>query len=111
MRKLIAFLLALICVLGLVGCSKNYDNKPVITGFIKEFHDNCILIATSTAEGHPYGASIDISINIKDCDEIYKPLAVGNEIIVYYDGNIAESDPAQINTVYAVKLKTPANKS
>ena len=27
MRKLIAFLLALICVLGLVGCSKNYNER------------------------------------------------------------------------------------
>ena len=111
MKRLLALVLALVCVLGLVGCSRNFDDKPTVIGFIKEIHDDHILIATSTAEGHPYGASFDISINTKDCDEIYNPLTVGDEIIVYYDGNIAESEPAQINTVYAIKLKIPTNQS
>lgn len=105
MKKLIALVLALACVLGLIGCSKNFEDKPTVIGSIKEIYDNHILIATSTTEGHPYGASIDISISTKDCKEIYNPLTVGDEIIVYYDGNIAESYPAQINTVYAIKLK------
>ena len=111
MKKLIVLALALACVLGLIGCSKKFEDKPTVTGFIKEIHDDHILIATATAEGHPYGASFDIFINTKDCDEIYNPLTVGDEIIVYYDGNIAESEPAQINTVYAIKLKAPANQS
>ena len=111
MKKLIALALALTYVLGLVGCSRNFDDKPTVTGFIKEIHDDHILIATSTAEGHPYGASFDIFINTRDCDEIYNPLTVGDEIIVYYDGNIAESEPAQIKTVYFVKMKTPTNQS
>lgn len=34
---------------------------------------------------------------------------IGDEVIVYYDGNIAESYPLQINTVYAISLKDPAN--
>ena len=36
---------------------------------------------------------------------------IGDEVIVYYDGNIAESYPLQINTVYAISLKDPANWS
>ena len=32
------------------------------------------------------------------------------EIVVYYNGEIAESDPLQINTVYGITLKTPANQ-
>lgn len=105
MKKLIALVLALVCVLVLVGCSKNFEDKPTVIGSIKEIYDDHILIATSTTEGYPYGASVDISISTKDCNEIYNPLTVGDEIIVYYDGNIAESEPAQINTVYAIKLK------
>ena len=111
MKKLIAFLLALACVLGLAGCSKNLDDKPTVTGIIKEVHDDYILIATSTADGYPYGASIDVSISVKECNTIYTPLAVGDEIVVYYDGKMAESNPALVNTVYAITLKTPANKS
>lgn len=111
MKRLIALLLALMCVLGLAGCnSGNLDNTPTVTGFIKEIHDGHILIATSTSEGYPYGASFDITISTKNCDDIYKPLTVGDEIIIYYDGNISESDPAQINTVYAIKLKVKASE-
>ncbi len=105
MKKLIALVLALVCVLVLVGCSKNFEDKPTVIGSIKEIYDDHILIATSTTEGYPYGASVDISISTKDCNEIYNPLTVGDEIIIYYDGNIAESEPVQINTVYAIKLK------
>ena len=106
MKKMIVLVLALVCVLGLVGCnSKNYEDKPQVVGSIKEIHDGYILIATSTTEGHPYGASFDVSINTKDCDEIPDSLAIGDEIIIYYDGKMATSDPAQINTVYAIKLK------
>ena len=35
---------------------------------------------------------------------------IGDEVVVYYDGNIAESYPMQINTVYAILLKEPANR-
>lgn len=73
----------------------------------KEIHNDSILIATSTADGYPYGASIDVSISIKECDTIYTPLAVGDEIVVYYDGKMAEGNPALVNTVYAITLKTP----
>ena len=33
---------------------------------------------------------------------------VGDEVVVYYDGMVAESYPMQINKVYAITLKTPA---
>ena len=108
MKKLIAFLLALVCALGLAGCNRNFDDKPSVTGIIKEIHDDHILIATSTEEGYPYGASFDISVNIKDCDAIYKPLAIGDKIVVYYDGNMLGDDPVIIDTVYAITLESKA---
>ena len=112
MKKMIALGFTAICILCLFGCSNsNLDNAPTLTGFIQEIHDDHILISTSTSEGYPYGASFDITINIKNCDTIYHPLAVGDEITVYYDGNMTGLDPTQINTVYAITLKTPANQS
>jgi hypothetical protein len=36
---------------------------------------------------------------------------IGDEVVVYYDGNIAESYPMQINTVYAITLKTPSDRT
>lgn len=37
--------------------------------------------------------------------------SVGDEVVVYYDGMIAESDPLQINSVYAITLESPAERS
>lgn len=35
---------------------------------------------------------------------------VDDEVVVYYDGNIAESYPMQINVVYAITLKAPVSQ-
>ena len=110
MKRMMALLLVLACCFALGGCGENLDDKSSVAGFIKEIRDHHILIATSTAEGHPYGASFDIVVNIADCKEIYDPLQVGDEIIVSYDGNITGTNPSQIHTVYAVARKVPADK-
>ena len=108
MKKLIALVLALVCVLGLVGCnnrSMNYiiENEPSITGIIKETNDNSILIGNEDGEYW-------VSLNVENKDSMTH-FSIGDEVVVYYDGNIAESYPMQINTVYAITLKTPADRT
>ena len=49
MKKLIALLLSLICLLGLIGCSNksmNYivANEPNIAGVVKEANENAIFL-------------------------------------------------------------------
>ena len=49
MKKLIALVLTLVCVLGLVGCntkSMDYiiENKPSVTGMVEEVHDDYIIV-------------------------------------------------------------------
>lgn len=56
----------------------------------------------------PYGAYCDVSLDAENKDDMVD-FNIGDEVIVYYDGNIAESYPLQINTVYAISLKDPAN--
>ena len=106
MKKLIVVLL--ICMLGLVGCnnrSMNYiiANEPNITGVVKEANENAILIENETGEYW-------VSLNVENEDSMTH-FSVGDEVVVYYDGNIAESYPMQINTVYAILLKKPANRT
>ena len=108
MKKLIALVLSLICVLSLVGCnnrSMNYiiSNEPSITGIVKETNENAILIENDDGEYW-------VSLNVENKDSMTS-FNIGDEVVVYYDGNIAESYPMQIKTVYAITLKTPANRA
>lgn len=108
MKKLIALVLALVCVLGMVGCnnkSMNYiiSNEPSITGIVKETNENSILIENDNDEYW-------VSLNVENKDSMTS-FNIGDEVVVYYDGNVAESDPMQINKVYAITLKTPADRT
>ena len=108
MKKLIALVLTLVCVLAMVGCnnrSMNYiiSNEPSITGIVKETNENAILIENDNGE-------YLVSLNVENKDSMTN-FNIGDEVVVYYDGNVAESYPMQINTVYAIILKTPADRT
>lgn len=102
MKKILSLILTLFCVLSLVGCGRSMDdiikNESSITG---------VLISIQT-DAYPYGAYCDVSLDAENKDDMVD-FNIGDEVIVYYDGNIAESYPLQINTVYAISLKDPAN--
>lgn len=115
MKKLVVFVLAIVCILSLVGCNKksmNYiiSNEPSISGTIKEVHDKYIMIYIED-DGYPNGADCQVSLDVENSDGIYSPIAVGDKVTVYFNGDIAESDPLQINTVYAICLIEPADRS
>ena len=114
MKKLIAMVLALVCVLGLIGCGRTMndiiENEPNVTGVVEEVHENYIVMYSETADGYPNGARWSISLNVENKDS-YTDIVVGDEIVVYYDGMAAETDPLQVSTVYAITLKTPASRT
>ncbi|MBQ7796700.1 MAG: hypothetical protein IJ374_09105, partial [Lachnospiraceae bacterium] len=115
MKKLITLVLALVCVLGLVGCnskSMNYiiENKPSVTGIVEEVHDDYIIVYSETANGYPNGSNWSISLNVENKDS-YTDVVIGDEIVFYYDGMAMETDPLQVSTVYAITLKTPADRT
>ena len=71
-----------------------------ITGIVKEVGENFILIENEDGE---YVVSLTV-----ENEASMTHVSIGDEVVVYYDGNIAESYPMQINTAYAITLKTPA---
>ena len=108
MKKLIVFMLAFVFVLPLAGCnnrSMNYiiANEPNITGIVKDTAEKAILIENENGE---YWVSLDV----ENKDSITS-FHIGDEVVVYFDGMVAESYPMQINTVYAITLKTPADRA
>lgn len=115
MKKYISIILSILCILSLVGCntkSMNYiiENKPSVTGIVEEVHDNHIIVYSETADGYPNGSNWSISLNVENKDS-YTDVVIGDEIVVYYDGMAMETDPLQVSKVYAITLKTPADRT
>ena len=113
MKRLIAIIL-LVCLFNLTGCSQssmNYiiQNKPSVTGIAEEVHDDYILLYSDSAAGYPNGSTWSIPLTVENQDS-YLDISVGDEIVVYFDGNVMETSPLQIGTVYAITLKTPAER-
>ena len=108
MKKALALLLALVCLLALAGCdrrSMNYiiQNEPSIQGIVTDTTDAAILMENADGE---YWVSLDVQNG-----DSMTHFAVGDEVVVYFDGNIAETYPMQITTVYAITLRTPADRT
>jgi uncharacterized lipoprotein NlpE involved in copper resistance len=88
MKKLIALVLTLACVLALAGCnnrSLNYmiSHEPNITGVVKSITNNAVLMENETGEYW-------VSLEVENKDSMTH-FSLGDEIVVYFDGNIAES--------------------
>lgn len=78
-------------------------NAPSITGIVKEIGENSILIENEDGEYR-------VSLDVENTDSMTH-FSVGDEVVVYFDGMVAETWPMQINNVYAITLKTPANRA
>lgn len=114
MKKIIALVLVMFCILGLTGCnnkSMNYiiAHKPSVTGIVQEVYDDHVILYADTAEGYPNGSTWEISLDVENTDS-YTDLSVGDQIVVYHDGMVMETDPLRVGTVYAITLKTPADR-
>ena len=107
MKKLILLVLVVACVISWIGCSRSLnniiENEPSITGIVKETNTASILIENENGEYW-------VSCNVENKDSMTS-FNIGDEVVVYYNGYIAESYPMQINTVYAITLNTPADRA
>ena len=114
MKKWIAWILTLICILSLVSCGSPSMNqiiksKPCVTGVVTEVGNGYAIIHADDAPGYPNGSDWQISLTPENADS-YTAVTVGDEIVVYHDGNVMESDPLRVGKVYAITLKTPADR-
>ena len=108
MKKFTAMLLVMAFVISVAGCCNRsmndiIANEPSITGIVKDVGENAILIENDNGEYW-------VSRNVENRDSV-TVFRIGDEVVVYYDGNVAESYPMQINRVYAITLKTPVDRT
>lgn len=128
-KKTIIFLSArLMLAIVIAACAIDMyqmsNNKPVIfstwgrkyvppmqeqsiTGIVTEVYEHSFLMLGEPTEGYPDVEEYRVSLNVENEDS-YTAVAIGDEVIVSHNGEIAESDPLQINTVYTINLKTAA---
>lgn len=85
------------------------ENAPSIQGTVTEVHEDYLIMHIVTS-GYPYGADCDVSLNSVFGDS-YTDVKVDDEVVVYFDGNIMETDPLQLGMVYAITLRTSADRS
>ena len=100
--------LVLVCLLILAGCGNRTMNdiiasEPSVTGMVKDIGEKAILIENENGE---YWVSLDV-----ENQDSMTSFRIGDEVVVYFDGMVAESSPMQINHVYAITLKTPADRA
>ncbi|MBR5566278.1 MAG: hypothetical protein IKW08_09005 [Roseburia sp.] len=86
------------------------ENESIVTGIVEEMHDDYIIMYSDSAEGYPNGSRWSISLDVENKDS-YTDLVAGDEIVVYHDGNVMETEPLKVGTVYAITLKTPAERA
>lgn len=106
--KIIRLLPLLLLLTLLAACKPSMNTiiatKPCVKGEVQEVHEQTILIEVNEGEEARKSSDlISVSLNVENADSITHFYA-GDEVAVYYDGQIAESYPAQIHTVYAITL-------
>ena len=107
MKRFVSFFLAVLFLTALAGCGRRslddiIRDEPSLTGIVSEVSETSCIVEQ---DGMLYRVSLDV-----ENSDSFTDLSVGDEIVVYYDGTVAESWPMQINKVYAITLKTPAGR-
>lgn len=99
---------------GISSCGRDMDyiieNEPCVVGIVEEVYENSIRIECEPSDAYPSGAVYDVSLLNIECGDSITHFDIGDEVVVYYNGEAAESYPMQINTVYAITLRTPAQR-
>ena len=120
MKKHIDFFMVLVVILvSLAGCSRNMDyviaHEPCFIGQVEEVTGEYVVVAVNENESiYDDYPTVYVSLDVEQADSCLH-FEVGDEIAVYYDGNITDGDPAKTEkvyaiTVYAITMRTPESR-
>lgn len=105
-------LLLVVIVLAVISLSyffrpitmNNIYSEPHFGGVVSEVYEHSILVSINEEEGaYKNSDIISVSLDVKLKDSMTH-FNIGDEVSVYYNGEMLESYPAQVNTVYAIIL-------
>ena len=111
MKKYFSVFVILLLFISLAGCSRSMNyvigHEPSFIGTVEDVTDEYVLVNVDVEDAiysdHP-NVQVSLVVELKDS---YLDLSSGDEIVVYYDGNITDG---KAETVYAISLRTPANR-
>ncbi len=115
MDRIFKIVFVLFNLIILTACSSTTDpsNKAVanFSGIVEEVSDQSLLIKVNKEE-EEFKSSDLIRVSLINDRLAYKiDFNQGDEVIVYYDGRIMESYPAQISQVDSIILKEDRENS
>lgn len=110
-RIRVSLLILVICLVTFSGCKRNMhsviENEPRFVGVVQSSTDEYVLVELNEDDPlHDNYATLQVSLNVELKDS-YLSFSTGDEIVVYYDGNITDD---KVETVYAITLQTPADQ-
>ena len=113
MKKMLSFVMALACILTLIGCSRE-PNEDLSDANRRQAYFNATVLELSNGSvkvectepfdsGILIGEELSVSTDVVAASEAPE-LAIDDDIRVVFDGDVMESDPLQIGTVFAIYL-------
>jgi len=114
-KNCIGFLVGFVMILSLLsGCGRtmNYviENEPRVAGIVVSQTDKYVSINVNEDEDvyNDYPTLL-VSLDVEQEDSTTS-FDIGDEIAIFYDGVITDNSPGTVETVYAIILRTPANR-
>lgn len=109
MKKIFSFFLTVSVLFSLAACSNSAQQEEhsnddlFFDAKILEVQEENILVEPIESAHTPTENQILVSTNISGTNELPK-LETGTEIRIMYGGEISETDPPEIDTVFAIYL-------
>lgn len=102
MKKFLCVLITLTVLFSLTACNSKTNDTVTFQAVILEIHESHYIV--KPVEGSAELSSADqITIPVADKNISPEP-EVGDTLEIEYDGEIAESYPAQITNVYSISV-------
>lgn len=99
-----------ILILGIAGCGVKEKANPYFNATVLEVREKSVLVEPFSGEEELKSADqISVSLAVISSHEVPE-LEEGTQIRIVYNGEIAESYPAQVNTVFAIYLVDEAGE-
>lgn len=114
MRKIFTFFTVLVLAFGVSGCRRSLDyiieHEANVVGIVEEVGEDALTLYCEYIDGYLANARCVVSLNVEYEDSM-TDFEIGDEVVVYYDGNVSGYDILNIETVYAITLQTPADSA